>query len=44
MGIMYMVAQLAGGMIAAALSFFILDTDTCHHVIVQPITIAGDAN
>jgi glycerol uptake facilitator-like aquaporin len=28
-------------MIAAALSWFILDTDDCHHVIVQPISVGG---
>mgnify|MGYP000955695499 CR=1 FL=1 len=40
-GFMYMVAQLAGGMIAALLAFFILDTEHCHQVLVEPISIGA---
>ena len=41
-GFMYMVAQLCGGLIAAILSNFILETQKCHLVLVSPITVGAN--
>lgn len=40
-GFMYMLAQFGGGLIAAILSNFILETQRCHQVLVEPITVGA---